>query len=252
MRINTMTCLAVASLTATPALAQTAFDGFYIGGVIGAQLNTASTAETLGTAGFLGLPATITPRELTLGGAGVQGGLVTGYNFSAGSLVYGVEADLIFGDINGSDSFSGAGIPGLAPDGLTTSASRSLGTRGSFRARIGTTVGESTLLFVTGGAAVGDASGTANVVVNGAPGVAWAGAVDQTRWGWTIGAGAEFKLSNAVSLRGEYIYTDLGTQTVTALGNATVRSVAALNGIDYVVGLPYQGGALRAGVLFRF
>jgi outer membrane immunogenic protein len=233
-------------------MAETAFDGFYVGGVIGAQLNTSGMAETLGTPGFLGLPATIAPRELSLGGAGIQGGLVTGYNFSSGSLVYGVEADLIFGDIDGEDSFSGAGIPGLAPDGLTTSASRSLGTRGSFRARLGTTVGESALLYVTGGAAVANASGAASVVVNGAPGVNWAGAVDQTRWGWTVGAGAEFKISSAIALRGEYLYTGLGTQTVTALGNATVRSVPALNGIDYVVGLPYSGGALRAGVLFRF
>jgi|JI8StandDraft_2_1071088.scaffolds.fasta_scaffold29195_2 outer membrane immunogenic protein len=248
--------LAVLALIAAPAAAESAFDGFYIGAVAGTQVHSGKNAPTLGTAGFLGLPATVAPRSLRMGDGGrdgaFQGGLVTGYNLSSGSFVYGVEADLIFGNITRSDAFLGAAIPDLAPGGLTTSATQRLGTRGSLRARAGFGLGENALVYATGGLAVGDVRGTAEVVSNTAADVLWTGSRDQTRWGWTAGAGAEFKLTSAISLRAEYLYTDLGRQQVDAIGNATVRSVAALNGVDYSVGLPNNFGAVRAGITVRF
>jgi outer membrane immunogenic protein len=244
---------ATACLAALPALAETQFDGAYAGVVAGVQAHNSRNARTEGTAAFLTLTPGNAPANLRLDyNDGWQGGLVTGWNGSSGSLVYGVEADLIFGNVTGSAAFSGAPIPGLAPDGITTSASQRLGTRGSLRARLGSAVGEKTLLYVTGGLAVGDVRSTADVVVNGAPTVAWSGVRDTTRAGWTIGAGAEFKLTAAVSLRGEYLYTDLGRQSVLAAGNDGVRAISALNGIDYQAGLPTRGGTARIGAIVKF
>jgi outer membrane immunogenic protein len=241
------------ALASTPTLAETTFDGPYVGAVAGIQLHNSRTAITEGTAGFLGLPDTIAPESLRLdNNDGWRGGMVAGWNGSSGSLVYGIEADVTFGPNRASAAFSGAAIPDLAPNGLTTSASRRIGTAGSLRARLGTTVGENVLFYATGGVALADVRSTANVVVNGAPGVAWTGERSQTRWGWTIGAGSEFKLTKAVSLRAEYLYTDLGRQSVLAAGNSAVRGVAALNGVDYQAGLPTAGGAARIGVIARF
>jgi outer membrane immunogenic protein len=248
-----LTVLAVAALAAAPALAETAFDGPYVGAVVGLQLHNSRNAVTEGTTGFLGLPDTIAPETLRLdNNDGWRGGVLAGWNGSSGKLVYGVEADVTFGPNRAGGSFAGAPIPGLAPDGITTSASRRIGTAGSLRARLGTTLGESALLYATGGVALADVRGTADVVVNGAPGVAWTGERSQTRWGWTIGAGAEFKLTSAIGLRAEYLYTDLGRQSVLAAGNSAVRGIAALNGVDYQAGLPTAGGAARIGIIARF
>lgn len=242
-----------AALAAVPALAETQFDGAYAGAVFGLQAHNSRNATTQGTPAFLTLTPGNAPANLRLDhNDGWQGGLVTGWNGSSGKLVYGVEADLIFGNITGSGSFSGAPIAGLAPAGITTSTSQRIGTRGSLRARLGTTVGEKTLLYATGGLALADVRSTADVVVNGAPSVAWNGVRTRTQAGWTVGAGAEFKLTSAVSLRGEYLYTDLGRTSVLAAGNAQVRGISALNGIDYVPGLPTRGGTARIGAIVKF
>ena len=253
LKLNPLFLAAAVAFTAAPALAETAFDGPYVGAVAGIQLHNSRNAITEGTAGFLGLPDTIAPEQLRLdNNDGFRGGVVAGWNGSSGSLVYGLEADVTFGPNRAGAAFSGAAIPDLAPNGLTTSASRRIGTAGSLRARLGTTLGEDVLLYATGGVALADVRGTADVVVNGAPTVAWTGERSQTRWGWTIGAGTEFKLSKAIALRAEYLYTDLGRQSVLAAGNAAVRSVAALDGVDYQAGLPTAGGAARIGIIARF
>ncbi|MCU0890764.1 MAG: outer membrane beta-barrel protein [Sandarakinorhabdus sp.] len=253
LKLNPLFLASAMALAASPALAETAFDGPYVGAVAGLQLHGSKQAVTEGTAAFQTLTPNITPAALTLNdNDGFQGGVVAGYNVSSDNFLYGVELDVMFGNINGGAAFSGAAIPGLAPDGLTTSANRRIGTRGSLRARLGTTVGKDVLLYATGGLAAADTRGNANVVANGAPAVAWAGERNQTRWGWTVGAGAEFKLSSAIAMRAEYLYTDLGRQSVLAAGNSTVRSVAALDGIDYQVGLPYRNGTARVGFIVRF
>lgn len=248
-----LSAAAAVAFLATPALAETKFDGPYVGAVTGLQIHNSRNAITEGTPGFLGLPDTIAPESLRLNNNdGWRGGVVAGWNGSSGSLVYGLEADVTFGPNRATGSFSGAPIPNLAPNGLTTSASRRIGTAGSLRARLGTTVGEDVLLYATGGVALADVRSSANVVVNGAPGVAWSGERSQTRWGWTIGAGTEFKLTSAIALRAEYLYTDLGRQSVLAAGNTAVRGVSALNGVDYQAGLPTAGGAARIGIIARF
>lgn len=251
MRVFLIT--AAAALTAVPALAETKFDGPYAGVVAGVQVHNSRNARTEGTPAFLTLTPGNAPANLRLDhNDGWQGGLVAGWNASSGTMVYGLEADLIFGNVTGGAAFSGAPIAGLAPAGITTSASQRLGTRGSLRARLGTTVGEGALLYATGGLALGDVRSTADVVVNGAPSVAWSGERSVARAGWTVGAGAEFKLTDAVSLRGEYLYTDLGRQSVLAAGNGQVRAISALNGIDYQVGLPTRGGTARIGAIVKF
>lgn len=248
-----LTAVAVAALLATPALAETKFDGAYVGVIGSLQLHNKRSAPTQGTSGFQSLPSTVVPSSLQLdNNDGLRGGVLAGWKGSSGNLVYGVEGDLMFGPNRASGSFSGAAIPDLAPNGLTTSASRRIGTGGSLRARLGTTLGDNLLLYGTGGVALADVRGNADVVVNGAPSVAWTGTRSQARFGWTLGAGAEFKLTSAVSLRAEYLYTDLGRQSVLATGNSAVRGVAALNGVDYQVGLPTAGGAARVGLIARF
>lgn len=40
--------------------------------------------------------------------------------------------------------------------------------------------------------------------------------------GWTAGGGFQYTLNNKVSLKGEYLFVDLGSESITARGNGTV------------------------------
>jgi outer membrane immunogenic protein len=253
MRTPIILTAVTAALAAAPALAETAFDGPYVGAVAGVQLHSANRAITTGTDSFRSLAPANTPFFLDLNdNDGWHGGILAGWNFSSGALVYGIEADFSIGNIKGTSSFSGAPIPGLAPAGVTTTANRRIGNRGSVRARLGTTLGEKALVYVTGGLAGGDTRASASVIVNGAGGLNWTGESEDTRFGWTVGGGAEFKLTEKVGLRAEYLYTDLGRQPVFAAGNTAVRGVAALTGIDYAVSAPNRGGVARVGFTYKF
>ena len=254
MRKFLMAAVAAAAMTFGAGVAAADdWQGLYGGVLLGGQAGTERKVETTGTTAFRTLTPTIAPNELKPKTGGLTYGLVGGYTFaSAGGLIWGIEGDLVDGGDDKSASFSGAPIPGLAPAGITTSARKDYGLRGTLRGRLGVAVSDRALIYGTGGLAVGRVKTIASVVANGAPTVAWTGEKKETLTGWTLGAGAEFKATDRIILRGEYLYTDLGDQTVTAAGNATVRSVAALNGIDYVAKADYRGGELRAGLVFKF
>jgi outer membrane immunogenic protein len=246
---------AIAAMAMTVGVTSAAADewtGPYAGVVLGGTVNAERDIKTEGTAAFRTLVPTIAPDNLKPKTGGVNYGVVGGYNFAADQFLFGVEGELSDGGDSKTASFSGAPIPGLAPAGITTSARKDLGVRGSLRGRIGVPVGERALVYATGGVAIARAKTTASVVANGAPTVAWNGEKKDTLTGWTLGAGAEVKLSPQIHVRGEYLYYDLGDQTVTAAGNTAVRGIAALNGIDYVAKAKYRGGELRAGLVFKF
>jgi outer membrane immunogenic protein len=237
--------------SAGSALAQ---DGGVYGGVlIGSQVGSERNVDTIGTTAFNTLVPNIAPRQLKPKVEGVTYGAVIGMNFGGdGALVLGVEADVIGGGDYKAASFSGAPIPGLAPAGITTSATKEYKLRGSLRGRLGASLTDDIFVYSTGGIALAQVETKASVVANGAPTVAWNGVKKETLTGWTIGAGAEFQINDGILLRGEYLYTDLGDSTVTAAGNSTVRGIAALNGIDYVARTDYRGGEVRAGLLVSF
>lgn len=253
MRINAPLILALSLASAAPALAQSAFDGPYVGVVAGAQVHSQNRARTEGTPGFRALPNTIRPDFQDLeSDDGWHGGGVLGWNASSGNIVYGVEGDFVIGNIKARQSFVGAPIPGLAPQGLTTNINSRLGNRASLRARLGYAVGDKVLLYTTGGLAIGDTRAAAAVNVNGVPGVGWFGEAENTQTGYVVGGGAEFKLTKAVALRAEYLFTDFGKQRVLATGNAAVRGIPALDGIDYLAAAPNRGGVARIGLTVGF
>jgi outer membrane immunogenic protein len=145
------------------------------------------------------------PGTGTLNPSGGFGGGQIGCNFQTGSFVYGVETD-----------FEGSGIrssygptPFAVPAVLTISGSQSLVWFGTLRGRLGWTVADRVLLYVTGGLAYGktkfngfafDAAAN-NVTMNG----------DTTRAGFALGAGAEWAVSGPWSIKAEYQYINLGT-----------------------------------------
>ncbi len=140
--------------------------------------------------------------------SGFIGGGQIGYNWQAGNFVYGLE-----GDISGLGGHQSANVP----DGKVFS--NKITWLSTVRARAGVLVDPSTMLYVTGGLAVGGVHNSLQV----RPGfLGFAKSESTTRVGWTAGGGVEHMLSNShwtVALEG--LVADLGSSSATAVGTTT-------------------------------
>lgn len=117
---------------------------------------------------------------------GWLGGAFGGFNFQNGQFVYGVEGDINYNNLAGSN----AGI-----DSRTR-------LDGSLRARAGMAVNDDVLVY-------GTAGGAAEQLRVSDP----VGSVKKTMTGYTVGAGVDARLTEQVFARAEYRYTDYGSKT---------------------------------------
>lgn len=125
---------------------------------------------------------------------GLFGGAQIGFNVQHDAVVFGVEADIQ--------------ASGLSQ--TVTGTTVSLDYLGTVRARVGVDVGNGILPYLTAGLAYGQARVDVPPVET------------QFHSGWAVGGGVEFKLQEAVSLKTEYLYVDLGERAY-AGGNAGLR-----------------------------
>ena len=124
---------------------------------------------------------------------GWSGGAFAGVQGQSGNVVYGVEGDVGY---NGADGTGG---------GITTNS----GMEGSLRARLGYAPNDRILLYGTAGGAAEKLEATDGGVAD-----------SNTMLGYTVGAGAEAKLTENVFGRLEYRYTDYGSDTFNLGGGA--------------------------------
>lgn len=129
---------------------------------------------------------------------GFVGG-VFGYNWQSGPVVFGIEGDYHWSDISGRSAEINAGLG----DTYFTKI-RSFG---DIKGRLGYSTGPA-LFFVSGGAAVGDLQHRYDVPLVGSV------VRNDWRWGWTVGAGAEYMFAPNWSAKVEYNYIDFGTSTL--------------------------------------
>lgn len=151
----------------------------------------------------------IVPGAMDVSGKGALIGGTLGYNWQFGNIVTGAELDFDWANVQGS-SVSQA-VQG--PASVTSSASTKLTWLSTARARLGYLVTPATLVYGTGGVALGHVSSqTSNVVAGAAPfnGVAALDA-SATKWGWTLGGGVEQQVFGNWSAKVEYAYTSLGS-----------------------------------------
>jgi outer membrane immunogenic protein len=121
-------------------------------------------------------------------GNGVFGGVQAGYNYQMNQVVLGVEADGSLGGIDGS------GAPGGVP------VDAELKWQSTVRARAGYAF-DRFLAYGTAGVAFGQGEASS------------AAAKDkQTHVGYAVGGGLETAITQNVTLKTEYLYTDLNKQ----------------------------------------
>ena len=141
------------------------------------------------------------------------GGAQIGYNYQLqNNIVLGAEADIAYSgvgkDWGGSNQFD----PYYGEDKIDWS--------GTIRARVGYSA-DRFMPYLTGGLAwanvdhkLGCDRNRVAVTIGGCN-AAFETSKSDTAWGWTVGAGVEYAVTNNVTVKAEYLYTDLGKNDVT-------------------------------------
>jgi outer membrane immunogenic protein len=133
---------------------------------------------------------------------GFLGGIYAGYNYQmSNNIVVGVEADINYSDIDGDGVAVQGGV--VAP-GFGGTAQ--IEWQGSVRGRIGYAF-DRLLPYFTAGVAFGEIEHDFFNV----PTTATATFSD-TFTGWTVGGGLEYAVTDNIIVRGEYRYTDFGSE----------------------------------------
>jgi outer membrane immunogenic protein len=153
---------------------------------------------------------------------GIAGGHV-GYLWQSGKAVFGLEAGLDW--MNAKGSIATAGIyPQNAPVTFGFNERVSTDWLFTFLGRVGFDAG-GWMPYVTGGLAVSDLKYTNVFNDNFYPSTGTAN-FNQTKVGYAVGAGAEWKFNSNWSVRGEYLYV--------AFDNITGSSVVAVTAIPAI------------------
>ena len=184
-----------------------------------------------------------------------SGSISVGHDLQFGALVVGGEIDATL--LEGSQAWTtGAVID--APNSRQHELTVSGGTEQlySIRSRVGVAV-DRLLLFGTAGLAVGHVDLHSSAAFEytdsgyGPGSAAWEGSRSGWQFGYITGLGAEYALTDNLSVKLEGLYYDLGTANLTATGTGTytTNDVAVA---PYEAEMHVGGTIVRGGVNFRF
>lgn len=176
--------------------------GFYLGGTLGYGWGEGRSAGQLGGFAF--------------DQSGMLGTVFAGHNWQSGMFVYGLEADIGTGGVSSRRTVTGGTLES------------DLNAFGSFRGRLGVLMTPSLMLYATAGL------GWANMDFN----VSGGQSRGETFLGYQVGLGGELMMTDRISLRLEYLFTDYGSERVIHNGQSNVYD-PDLNQV-------------RAGISFKF
>lgn len=146
---------------------------------------------------------------------GVFGGGQIGYNFQTNSIVFGIEADAFASDITGKGkSYWSYYFSHSDKGGTKTKYNINVKALGTIRGRVGVAQ-DRFLIYGTAGAAWGKVDIDAHSYNwnKKGPNTWFKGSESQCDWGWVVGGGVEWAFTDRLSLKAEYQYFDLGTDT---------------------------------------
>jgi opacity protein-like surface antigen len=156
-------------------------------------------------------------------------GLALGYNWQAGTVLYGIDTDVSLSTVRGTSGYLGA------PAGfLAETSERWLAT---YRGRIGY-VRDSWMVYLTAGGATADVK-----IIATEPGAGIA-TESRTRWGWTAGVGVEAGRIHSFTVKAEYLFVDFG--------NTSYFNPPPVGFINRAGGVPLYDHILRLGLNHKF
>jgi outer membrane immunogenic protein len=160
-----------------------------------------------------------------------------GYDFDLGNgFVLGVVGDMSWSNMDGDTCVEDA--PGCDGSPDDSYASADVNWLGMIRGRAGYALG-SLLIYGTGGLAIADADSSVTFIEGGADPKR---SDSNTHIGWVIGAGAEFRISDNMSLGAEYLRVETGAEAYAFRG----PTVDVLSDADLTLDI------VRASLNFRF
>jgi outer membrane immunogenic protein len=199
--------------------------------------------------------ATAVPGQLNTRPSGFIGGGQIGYNWQTGLFVWGVETDFQGANITGSATVTNTTeqVFDSSFNTVTAAGSQRIEWFGTLRGRLGWTPTPPLLIYATGGLAYGQVK--TNVSFTGiefdSSTISGTSAVTKTdtRAGWTIGGGAEWMFTSQWSIKAEYLFYDLGTESMD-------QTLALDSGSDGFTSIHsdahYRGSIVRGGVNYKF
>lgn len=226
------------------------WSGFYLGAQGGYLQGTGSNSDLCINANFDGptsgcisdgIGGTGSPG-IDIGDTNTDGvtlGGYLGYNYRIDSIVLGLEGDLNWDNANGNNSILGE-----------LNYDTSLNWDASIRARLGVVVDERALLYVTGGPSWLNAELNSNLcgLMRGeGPGVNVNCGDSSTEFGWVLGAGAEYAITEHLSVKAEYLHG--------WYGDADLDILKASQGSEYFkyrLKQDLQTNVVRAGIAYHF
>lgn len=237
----------------SPPATASLWTGFYAGGNFGGgfdsqRANISAYTTDPALAGFLAAffatgaaPSTLSPKA-----NGLLGGGQVGYNWQTSpNWVVGFETDLQWSEIKRTDNQL---ITPLLFDVATWTAGKRVDWFGTLRLRAGYLIAPTWLVYATGGFAYGETStsfGTTDVgagcIVNAT--ICGSGSASGLHAGWTAGGGVETKLSQHWTFKAEYLFVDLGTQSV---------SVTTTTPIVFIASSRFEENIFRIGLNYLF
>jgi len=170
-------------------------------------------------------------EEGSIAAEGVLGGLHAGYNLQWDGLVLGIEGDAELTDMDGDTDV----LPDVT-DPAIARQEKEYDWLASLRVRAGHAM-DRVLVYATGGLAFGDVDMSFSFNDGG-----FSESETETAFGWTIGGGLDYALTDALSLRVEYRYTDLEDTSFSGIGE-TIEA-------DYTYENEFH--AVRGGVSWYF
>lgn len=216
------------------------WSGFYLGAQAGYMQGTGGdtdlclTATGLGSQCFSDADDGFDLSDNNMDGVTVGG--YVGYNYRIDQVVLGLEGDVNWDNASGSNSVLGA----LNYDtGINWDI--------SLRARLGLVVDERALLYVTGGPSwvSTDVDSNLGFIAADVPNVS--NGDDSTEFGWVLGAGAEYAITEHLSVKAEYLHG--------WYGDADLDLFKATDGVDsekYVLKQNLQTNVVRVGLAYHF
>ncbi|HEX2966739.1 MAG TPA: outer membrane protein [Syntrophorhabdaceae bacterium] len=172
---------------------------------------------------------------------GFVGGAQAGFDYQiCDKLLVGVETDFQYSDIKDKNR----GKSSTHFDELSQ-IKQDMEWFGTLRARFGVLPTQRLLIYGTGGLAYGKLKSSASVDFFSGDQI-FAGSSTTTRSGYTGGGGIEFAVAKNITVKGEYLYYDLGRNEVDIV-------TARFTSPSYATGtFTTRGSIVRMGVNYRF
>ena len=208
-------------------------------------------------------PVTSFSGSASQNSSGFLGGGQVGYNYQfSNGFVLGAEADIDASSIEGKVALLGASTGGITGTAAAQLSSK-LDYLGTVRMRAGWPVADGRFVpFISGGLAYGQVSSSASIGVtpgSGSGGTALSISQHSMRTGWTLGAGADYAITDKLSFRAEYLYVDLGTKTLLSGSSNLGQSIGDLfvigdsdETLAGSLGMKTTANIVRAAMNYRF